>query len=59
MVNQSINIGLLSCGLGDDVVPERVGKDENHREINCQFWGRDTIASGALLSDALEYFVCD
>ena len=25
--------------------------------INCQYWGRDTIANGALLSDALEYFV--
>ena len=32
MVNQSINMGLLSCGLGDDVVPERVGEDENHRD---------------------------
>ena len=26
-------------------------------QVNCQFWGRDTIANGALLSDALEYFV--
>ena len=26
-------------------------------KLNCQFWGRDTIANGALLSDALEYFV--
>jgi hypothetical protein len=25
--------------------------------VNCQFWGRDTVAHGALLSDALEYFV--
>jgi hypothetical protein len=25
-------MGLLSCGLGDDVVPERVGEDENHRD---------------------------
>ena len=25
--------------------------------VNCQFWGRDTVANGALLSDALEYFV--
>jgi hypothetical protein len=25
--------------------------------INCQFWGRDTLANGALLSDAVEYFV--
>jgi hypothetical protein len=28
-------------------------------QINCQFWARDTIANGALLTDALEYFVCD
>jgi hypothetical protein len=28
-------------------------------QINCQFWARDTIASGALLTDALEYFVCE
>jgi len=26
-------------------------------QVNCQFWGRDTLANGALLSDALEYFV--
>jgi hypothetical protein len=25
--------------------------------VNCQFWGRDTQANGALLTDALEYFV--
>ena len=25
--------------------------------INCQFWARDTVANGALLSDALEYYV--
>ena len=25
--------------------------------IDCQFWARDTIAQGALLSDALEFFV--
>jgi hypothetical protein len=25
--------------------------------IDCQFWGRDTLANGALLTDALEYFV--
>ena len=24
--------GLLSCGLGDDVVPERIGENENHRD---------------------------
>jgi hypothetical protein len=28
-------------------------------QVNCQFWGRDTIANGALLTDALEYFVCE
>jgi hypothetical protein len=28
-------------------------------QVNCQFWGRDTLANGALLTDALEYFVCD
>jgi hypothetical protein len=28
-------------------------------QIDCQFWGRDTLANGALLTDALEYFVCD
>jgi hypothetical protein len=28
-------------------------------QVNCQFWGRDTIANGPMLSDALEYFVCD
>ena len=26
-------------------------------QVNCQFWGRDTVTAGALLSDALEYFV--
>ena len=26
-------------------------------QLNCQFWGRDTLANGALLTDALEYFV--
>ena len=26
-------------------------------QIDCQFWGRDTVANGALLSNALEYFV--
>ena len=26
-------------------------------QVHCQFWGRDTIAHGALLSNALEYFV--
>ena len=26
-------------------------------QVNCQFWGRDTIANGALLSDALEYVI--
>ena len=26
-------------------------------QVNCQFWGRDTLANGALLSDALKYFV--
>lgn len=25
--------------------------------VDCQFWGRDAAASGALLSDALEYYV--
>jgi len=25
--------------------------------VNCQFWGRDTVTTGALLSNALEYFV--
>jgi hypothetical protein len=25
--------------------------------VDCQFWGRDTVANGALLSNALEYFV--
>jgi hypothetical protein len=25
--------------------------------INCQWWGRDTVASGALLSNAMEYLV--
>ena len=24
--------GLLSCGLGDDVIPERIGENENHRD---------------------------
>jgi hypothetical protein len=27
-------------------------------EVDCQFWGRDTPGN-ALLSDALEYFVCE
>ena len=27
------------------------------QQVNCQFWGRDTVANGALLSDGLEYFV--
>ena len=27
-------------------------------QVDCQFWGRDTTA-GALLSDALEFVVCD
>jgi hypothetical protein len=27
-------------------------------QVNCQFWGRDTPGN-ALLSDALEYFVCE
>ena len=27
-------------------------------QINCQWWGRDNVANGALLSDGLEYFVC-
>ena len=27
------------------------------QQVNCQFWGRDTLANGALLTDALEYFV--
>jgi hypothetical protein len=26
-------------------------------QVNCQFWGRDTVANGALLTAALEYFV--
>jgi len=27
-------------------------------QVNCQFWGRDTLGN-ALLSNALEYFVCE
>jgi hypothetical protein len=27
-------------------------------QINCQFWGRDTLANGSLLSDALVYGIC-
>jgi hypothetical protein len=26
-------------------------------QVNCQWWGRDTVANGALLSDALEFLV--
>ena len=26
--------------------------------INCQWWGRDTVATGSFMSDALEYVVC-
>ena len=25
--------------------------------IDCQYWGRDSVGHGALLSDGLEYFV--
>src|ERR1035438_5912908 len=31
-VNQSISIGLLTCGFGDDVAPEGVREDEDHRD---------------------------
>jgi outer membrane protein assembly factor BamB len=27
-------------------------------QVNCQWWGRDTVASGSFMSDALEYSVC-
>ena len=27
-------------------------------QINCQFWGRDTLANGSLLSDAVVYGIC-
>jgi hypothetical protein len=26
-------------------------------QVNAQFWGRDTVANGALLSDAIEYVI--
>ena len=31
-VNQLMSIGLLSSGLVDDVVPERIGEDQDHRD---------------------------
>jgi len=28
------------------------------QQINCQWWGRDSVASGSFMSDALEYTIC-
>jgi len=28
-------------------------------QIHAQFWGRDTVATGSLLSDGVQYIVCD
>ena len=28
------------------------------QQINCQWWGRDSVATGTFMSDALEYIVC-
>ena len=29
------------------------------QHLNVQIWGRDSVATGISLSDALEYFVCE
>jgi hypothetical protein len=28
------------------------------QQVNCQWWGRDTPATGSFMSNALEYWVC-
>ena len=27
-------------------------------QVNCQWWGRDSIATGSFMSDAIEYWIC-
>ena len=28
------------------------------QQVNCQWWGRDSVATGSFMSDAIEYLVC-